>query len=135
MRTLAMVVAAATLLAAACGDKQDPTEVAVVGAYQLQTVDGQTLPIADLQQQSALVSGSLTLGAGGAFTVTSTYRMGTGGAAGDLTLSVSGTYRASGSSITFSPLDQGSGSTSFGGTVAGNTLTVTLNGSVMVYRR
>jgi hypothetical protein len=135
MRALAMVVTAATLLAAACGDRQGPTEASIAGTYELQTVDGKPLPVVDTQQQSALMSGALMLGGAGAFTVTNNYRMGPGGSAGDLTLSVSGTFRVSGQTITFSALDQGAGSVTFSGTVSGNTLTVTLNGSVMVYRR
>ena len=135
MRALAIMVAAATLAAAACGEKQGPTEAALAGTYQLQTVDGQPLPVVDVQQQSALISGSMTLGVTGAFTVTNTYRLGPGGSAGDLTRSASGTYRLSGSTIAFSALDEGSGSVTFSGTVSGNTVAVTLNGSVMVYGR
>jgi hypothetical protein len=128
----------ALTIAAACGcgkDTKEPTKGATtsaeVGIYALVSLNGSAVPasISEGGTQIAVISGTLTLGAGGTVRISTTFRISPGAA--PMTNEVSGNYSMQGNTLTFSYTNGGRNT----GTLDGNTLKMLNEGVVWLYQR
>ncbi len=127
---LAIVLA----FAAACGDSSGP-DAGHRGEYTLRSFDGDPLPATlfeDAQDYIRIDSGSLSLDADGSFTIVSTLSYRIEGDAGSETGALVGTYTRSGSTIVLTDTDGEVFTATYDGA---NQLTITDEGSVLVYRK
>ena len=108
-----------------------PTTGVEVGSYALISLNGGALPtsIPEGSTQIEVISGTLTLAAGGTVRTSTTYRSSAG--ATPVTNEVSGTYTVQGSTLSFS-YSNGGRTTA---TLNGNTLQMVNEGVVWLYQR
>lgn len=90
-------------LLAACGDDPLSPDISHVGVYQLQTVDGEELPVSFEEDGGVFTinSGSITLNANGTFAMTAQLEFTEEGETTSETTSLSGSYARSGANVTF----------------------------------
>lgn len=136
MRTRLFAGAAVSLVLgfAACSDLAGP-DTDEFGAYQLQTLNGLTLPTVVYQDASGvdeLISETFRIYTDHSYTDDYTLRV--SGNSGQRTISRSdvGTYQRYGKALQFV---DGNNGHSFDGEIDGTTLTITQNNNVYVYRR
>ncbi len=134
MRRLATVILG-TLAIAACSAAEPMTapDPSMAGTYQLKTMAGSTLPYAVLQQPGLdlkVTAESMTLDAAGAFTDITNYLRINNGVVDYPVDTLVGTWTAYQSNVTLVAKGQ-----KFGGTVVGNTLTLSDGVLVSVYSR
>jgi hypothetical protein len=126
--------AIALLVAAGCSSSTSPATTTVVGTYTLKTADGVNLPAPAKDPTGAVagtwLNGSATLNADNTYTSTLNYKE-TNGNPGSLP--GSGTYSSSGSTVTLTAA--GGGSVTNATFSGGNTLTSTVNGQTMVFKK
>jgi hypothetical protein len=121
---LRAVTLAGLLFVAACGDSVSPAELA--GTYALTAVDGRTLPRltwATVNCDVWLTGGTLTLEAGGSFTLAleeTTDCTRAGGQETNGTQLTTGSYALSGEALAFTTAPAGGEPGTFAGTVAGD---------------
>ena len=120
-----------------CSDDEDTTGPAadVAGTYQLQTVNGQALPVTLGTQGSVTIevtADEYVLRPDGTFSSTITFRHTDSGTVTTTTDSYEGSWQANGSTIRLNSVDVGLETAAFTG---GNTLTFTFGGSTLVYRK
>ena len=135
MRRRLLAVAAVSLVlgSLACGDLSGP-DTDFFGAYDLQTLNGNILPTIVYQDPSEvdeLMSETFKIYTDGSYTDDYTLRV--SGSSGQSTISRRdvGTYLKSGNTFQFR---DGNNGQSFDGEVDGETLTITQNNNVYVYR-
>ena len=140
MRRTASMVAVLTALAMIAGcrnDSQTGPTAAVAGTYQMKTMNGASLPY-------SIAAGSLTLqvtrdvlvlNADGSYVDSTTYQIPGANGASQISTSIErGTYKySSNGSITF--VDATAGGSTYRGSIAGTTLTESVNGATPVYER
>ncbi|MEP6992048.1 MAG: hypothetical protein ABJA80_14040 [bacterium] len=134
MRRLATVILG-TLAIAACSaaDQATAPDASMAGTYQLKTMAGSTLPYIVLQQPGLdlkVTAESMTLDAAGAFTDITSYLRINNGVVDYPVDTLVGTWSAYQSNVTLVAKGQ-----KFGGTVVGNTLTLSDGVLVSVYTR
>jgi len=117
-----LVLSLLSVLIVGCGDDTGPDD-ALLGTWQLQTVDGQPLP-ADLGEDGIVTAEVYTLREGGLFTMTTTFP--------SETIPDNGTYVVDGSTVTFTYASDGSTDVA---TVDGDTMSLDDIGHTFVYRR
>lgn len=131
----AFAAAAAFPLAGCGGDSgTGPDRASVVGTWNLQTVNGQPLPYVIAQQGAdkvELTRDSFTFSSS-TFTQTTDYRLTQGGQVTTGSDADAGRYTLNGDAVTVEFNSDGSSAT---GALAGNTITITDEGIVGVYRR
>ena len=128
----------ATAVFACGGDSTSPT-ASIAGSWNLQTVDGSSLPFILAQtggNKQELTGGVLTLSAAsssaGSYTITLTERVTVNGQVTTSSGSDAGTYSLNGTAVT---LTSNSGAGSFNGSWSGNSLTLTDLGVALVFGR
>ena len=118
----------------ACGgDSTSPSSVA--GTYNLQTIDGQSLPFVIFQDgadKNEVMSGFERLNSDGTFSQSMTFRLTEGGQVSTETETADGSWRQSESAIT---LTYGGSVGTLTGSLSGNTLTLVEQGLVLVFRK
>jgi hypothetical protein len=118
LRSLAFAATFATLAAAAACGGDSPSAPATAktpdGSYNLSTVNGKALPVAifaDTNYTYEVTSGTLVLTTDGKFSVVSTYRQTIPGNISTFVDSTGGTWLLSGTSVTFTNVDDQSTNT------------------------
>ncbi|HUF50854.1 MAG TPA: hypothetical protein VMN60_08485 [Longimicrobiales bacterium] len=132
MRVFRLLLTA--LVLTACSDSTGP-EATVVGSYSLRTINEQAPPVTiyqDSQGRVEITGGSVNLNADGTFTDRTDIRIVSGTTSLADTEIASGTYVHSGGTVQLRTSDGDVYSMSFSG---GNTLTQTIEGFVVVYRK
>ena len=135
MRRLVAVLIVAGIAAGgmwACGDSTDPDSIA--GTYNLQTVDGESLPIilgGGGDNMVELASAFERLNDDGTFLESSTFRLTEDGDVSTDVETSDGSWTQSGTAITFTYTGGGT----FTGSISGNTLTTTQQGFTLVFRK
>lgn len=133
MRFVRLVLTAAVF--AGCGGDSATGPGSITGTYELQTVDGDPLPYVVVQigaDRLEITGGRITLNADNTFSDRLEFRLVEDGETTDPDPeTVTGTYQASGSSVT---LTYPGGETSTV-TVSGGTLTQSVEGITFVYRK
>jgi hypothetical protein len=119
------------MLAFACSDSTSP-DVVIVGTWNLETVNGNPLPFTLPGTGEVVTAEAFTIQAAGRFTITTTFRVTSGGNVTSETIPDAGAYVVSGSTVTFTYDSDGSQDIA---TVSGNTFTLTDIGEVWTYRR
>jgi hypothetical protein len=136
-RSLVSVVAGVALLAA-CGDSTGPGGRAA-GTYHLETINGLPLPVVVVElgtYRAEVVEGGFVLRANNSFSGSLTIREIDAGEVTVTTLTCSGTYAASGNTITFRPgADPNCAEGEYTAAWDGNTITVDEGEFRAVYRR
>jgi hypothetical protein len=132
-RAAIAVAFAATAALAACGT-DSPTEPTVFGTYNAISLNGRAIPFSELDGGTTVtyVSAVLTLKADHTFTVTFNSTETIGAQTTPVSETTAGTFSVSGSTVTF--VDAVDSSTAVGA-LAGNTITVTSEGEVIVFRK
>ena len=135
-----IALATAALVATGCGGDSNAPDTSHVGTYALESVDGARLPITifdDSTMKVTLTQGSLALNANNSFLETVRLELITGGqAAPPETISCGGTYRRSGSTVTLTATQTADCDASTAtATLSGPVLTVTDQGTLLVFRR
>jgi hypothetical protein len=140
MRKLLPILLAFVLPLAACGDSTGPGEQRVDGTYTLAQVNGQAPPVTLFQSTDGrleITGGSLVLRSD--FSYQETIGLRAVPASGSPVTQdeiENGTYSVVGSSITFTvPASGGNPSFSYSGAISGNTITYTVEGFSLVYRK
>ena len=136
-RAVTTFFAASLCAAAACGSDSPaaPTLASVAGTWNLQTVNGVSLPLVLSQtstEKHELTALTFDATSTGTFTETDSYRDTVNGVVSTSSTGDSGTYTINGSSITFTFDSDGLSDT---GTISGNTLTIISQGIVLVLRK
>ncbi|MEX0908151.1 MAG: lipocalin family protein, partial [Gemmatimonadaceae bacterium] len=106
----------------------------IAGTYNLQTLDGQSLPVVVFDEPGfklEVVSGNFVLAANRTFTTNVVFRITADNEVSTEAESFSGTYTVSGSTVTFTYSDGDTDSA----TLAGDTLTFSDGGSTAVFRK
>jgi len=139
MRTLiATVYTVAAIALAGCGsdgaDTTNPKSSSPVGVWNLVTADGAPLPFAfqDRGVKYEIMSDQYVLSADGKFTETYQLRDTDGTIVGLENLTDTGTWKLTGTVFVITYADNGAQAT---GTFAGDTVTLTQLGALMVYKR
>ena len=127
-------LAVALMIAAVCGcgkGTTEPTTGGEIGTYVLVSLNGRAVPtsISEGSTQIEVISGTLTLGAGGTVQAGTTFRPSP--EAAPVTNEVSGTYSMQGNTLTFSYTNGGRNT----GTLNGNTLQMLNEGVVWLFQR
>ena len=138
---LVLLVAAAVGCGAAAAGADltlAPTDADVTGTFNLQTSNGQLLPVSFILKQAqvwSLVADQIILSADNTWVETSTFIVTdlTTGVKTNTQSVVSGTYSIASGKINF--IMTVGGNTAFAGSVTGNTLSLVLNGGRFVYSR
>jgi hypothetical protein len=128
-RALASVAIALALVA--CGDSTGPTEASIAGTYNLQSVNGLSVPLTVFQfgeDKLEITAGSLTLHANNTFSSQLTMRITEDGEVVTESDSATGTYTRNGNSLVFAADGE-----TITGTISGNTITVSDDGLVLVF--
>ncbi len=126
------------VVATGCGGSSaptTPTPASVAGTWNLQTINGQSLPFVIAQtgtNQEEIASDQLLVGSGGTFTETTVVKLTVNGQVSEETLGDAGSYSLNGTAVTFVFASDGSSGT---GTLTGNTLTVAEGGYSEVYKK
>lgn len=135
------VLGFALLSASACGDDATgSSNPSATGTYNLQTVNAKAPPTTLYQNEYERVDitgGTLVLRSDKSYTETVNYRVAiAGGPAQDDRFIENGTYVQNGTSIQFTvPASGGDPAFSYQATLNGNTLSYTLEGTALVYRK
>lgn len=123
----------------ACGSSSDsstgPAAIVVTGAWQLKTVNGTALPFGSTSGtvKTEITGDALSLNADGTWSEATNYRV-TQGVTVTTTIGASiGVYRSTNGAVQFTQTTPSS--STFNGTVSGNTLTVLLGAGTFVYQR
>ena len=128
--------AAAGLVLAACGGDHDPVspEQTIAGAYTLRTIDGAALPVTvNLEDATFTVTrATLSLKADRTYSQSITATVTLAGTTVTQTLPDAGTYTVNGTTVSFVSASDGSSGTA---AYANGTLTVSQEGTVLVYQR
>lgn len=133
-----MLFLAVLCLIAACGGGDSPTaptQVSVVGVWNLQSINGVPLPFVLAQtgaDKDELTSDVLTVAPGGTFTEIGTNRITRNGQVSTASESASGTYTLNGTAVVFRWNEGGGVGT---GSVSSNSLTVADAGVAFVFRK
>lgn len=133
-----MLFLAVLCLIAACGGGDSPTaptQVSVVGVWNLQSINGVPLPFVLAQtgaDKDELTSDVLTVAPGGTFTEIGTYRITRNAQVSTASESASGTYTLNGTAVVFRWNEGGGVGT---GSVSSNSLTVADAGVAFVFRK
>ena len=135
MRKIVLMLLALMLPLAACGDDSTgPGETNITGTYTLQTVGGSPLP-ATLDQRGAdrlqITAGRTTLNQDRTFSQSLTLRITQSGAVTTTEFPLNGTYTQNNNAIIFRYNDGEEAA----GSISGNTLTITDEGLVFVFRK
>ena len=140
IRSSLCALSAAALLAVGCGGDSTAPDLSHVGAYTMTSIDGQPLPLNISDDPTLIVTvqeGTLTLSRNNTFTQGTTVDVVFNGAIQPTqTFFCSGTYRRAGNNFTFATAasaDCDAGSAT--GTLAGTTLTVNDQGTLLEYHR
>jgi hypothetical protein len=136
MKTIARVLLLAMIPAfAACDDDGSGPELDVTGTYQLQTINGATLPFVLLQTGTTyrleVLSGEITLNSNGTFTEEATVREDDNGTITTETQTVTGTYTQLNNAVSLRDTD----GVTLTAAINGNTMTFIEDGVTLVYRR
>lgn len=134
MKRFASVLVAA-LLFTACSDDGTGPEASLAGTYTLRTVNGQNLPFTFFQAagyKAEILSDTYTVNANGTFSNTAQFRETEGTTVTTTSETYTGTWTQSGNAIVFKDNEGDSQTATFTG---GNTLTMTAEGLVAVYRK
>ena len=136
MRRFLVLCLALLLPVAACGDDDGSGPSAdVVGTFNLQTINGATVPAVVFQagaDRLEVVSGSITFNENRTFSAALTLREAVGGVANPPeTETDTGTYTVSGNTVQLTAAD----GTTATATISGNTLTSNQQGFTLVYRK
>jgi hypothetical protein len=129
MRTCYFALLVASLFLVACSQASKTTDP--TGTYTLISIDGHDLPYAPPQEgvnSPQVVSSTLTLNADGTFSMTISFRVGSGN---PISRDLSGTYTRDGSD--FKMQWKGAGVTT--GTFKGNTFTFNNEGALFAYQK
>ena len=131
-----LIACLALALFAGCGGDSvtGPSTDSVAGTWTLQTVNGGRLPFILAQSGADKVEGTsdvITVVSTGTFTQLTNFRTTLDGVATDDAIDDHGTWTLKGSALTLTFSDKSSGTA----TVSGNTLTVTDDGTTLVYTR
>lgn len=132
MRRLLLAIGAVSVIA--CGDSTGPGGDPV-GSWELETINDEQLPYTFFQFgtiRSEILSGRLIVRSDGTYENTSTTRDTDGSTVTTTTETFTGTWTASGGSLTLTDDEDGS---QINGSVSGNTLTFSEAGFEVVYRR
>jgi hypothetical protein len=138
MRTLLHILVVLILPLAACGDGTGPSRID--GTYTLVSLNTEALPATVFASNAGridVIGSTLVLRADLSYTETIDYRVVPAEAAAydDVTI-VNGVYTVTGTTISFVVLrDDGTRSSSYTGTVVGNTLTYSFGGDSYAYRK
>lgn len=133
---LSMLAAAVAVTTACGGDSSTGPGAGVAGTYSLQSVNSKALPFTfyeDGTQKIDVLSDSYTLSAAGTYTNQTVVRTAVGGTASNETIPSNGTYTQSGNSVTLT--DSADPTDKVTGTVSGSTLTINVQGLVLLYSR
>lgn len=117
-----------------CSSPSEP-HAGIEGVYSLQTINGSSLPylIAQIGADKDEITGSsLTIAAGGSFTLTISVRHTRNGVTTTESPSGVGTWSQTGSAVTLTP---STGSGALTGSMSGNTLTIVDEKATWVYRK
>lgn len=131
MRRLLLTLAAFAL---GCGDSSGPNVASAVGTWNLQTVNGQGMPLTILSTTGyrlELVSDVYEVRPNGTFTETLTIRETEGSAVTTTSESETGTWVQNNAAITITYSD-GSVETA---AISGDVITANIDGAVYIYRR
>ena len=133
-----LALLAAVLPLSACGDGTGPSAVDVTGTYTLQTANGASLPATvyeDSDFKFEVLSGSLILTSDKRYREPVSFRFTEKASNQVFTASEedTGTYTVSGSNITFKSADPDVGT--YAGTVNNGTISYTVEGINLVYRK
>lgn len=125
----------AIVVAIACGDATGPTPQSVSGTWNLQSVNGGSLPYTVLMTGSVtdqVTAGLLIVEPDRTFSYATTFRSTANGQSTTLTATDSGTYSLSGDSVSF--LFRGDGTTG-SGLLNGDTVSLNAEGFSLVYTK
>ncbi len=131
MRPVALTVALAVSLLTGCGDATGSE--AIAANYTLQTINGQNLPFVLAQvvvDKVEVTAGSVRLNSDNTFSTSVTVATTESGATTSETTTVTGTYTLNGTTLTFTSEED-----TFGGSITGNTLTISDEGVTFVYQK
>ena len=131
-----LIACLALALFAGCGGDSvtGPTAESVSGTWTLQTINGAHLPFIIAQSGAdkiEVTSDVITVVSGGTFTQLTQFRTTVDGVATDDATDDHGTWKLKGTALTFTFSDNTSGTA----TVSENTLTVTDEGTTLVYTK
>jgi hypothetical protein len=131
MRRLALVLAMVLpVTLGGCGDSTSPESVA--GTYELQSIDGDPLPVST--SEGDVRSGFVRLNANGTFQASHTYDLPTSGTMRAIT--INGAYTRTGSNVVLSFIDlDGGGVTTANATWTGDQLTIAADPGIWLYVR
>jgi hypothetical protein len=131
------VMVLALLAVAACGGATEPTQINVVGSYQLKSVAGVALPAPVSPpagyNTATVTAGTLTLNADGTWSTTATFRLVATNATTTTQAAAIGIYSAVNGAVSFTTTTGITGN--FSGNVNGNTLTVLQGPTATIYQR
>ncbi|MEX2154589.1 MAG: hypothetical protein WD825_14705 [Gemmatimonadaceae bacterium] len=133
MRRFALAVALSALaFTGSCKESTAPPR-GLAGIYELMTVDGEPLPVVlfdDAEGTEEMLSGHVDLFSNGTFSDITRIRTTVNGSTTEEDVAAEGTYRLSGSTVTF---DAPSGAYTM--ELDGTTLTQDWNGFILVYQK
>ena len=135
-----LALATAALVATGCGGDSNAPNTSHVGSYALESVDGARLPITIYEDSTfklTLTRGALALNANNSFVETVRVEViANGQAAQSENISCGGSYRRNGSTVTMTVTATADcDAATVTGTLSGNVLTVSDQGTVLVFRR
>lgn len=136
MKRLALALSVAFVLAGCSDSPTGPTQVSVVGTWNLKTVNGAPPPFITAQtgqDKTEIMGNVLTFLADGVFTQVTTVRSTLNGAVTTQTFSNTGPYTVNGAAVTYAV--NGFSGPPFTGFVSGSTLTVTDSTGSAVYQK
>lgn len=119
----------------ACGGETTAPAATIAGTWNLQTINGTTMPFVIAQtgaNKDELLSDMLVVSGTGSFTQTTTLRSTRNGAASTQSIADAGSYSLNGSAVSFRWNSDNSTGT---GSWTGNTLTMAADGFAVVYTR
>ena len=135
-----IILASAALAATGCSNDSNAPNTSHVGSYGLESVDGARLPVTVYEDSTfkvTLTQGALALNANNSFVESVKLDLMVNGRAGPPeNLSCGGSYQRSGSTVTLTVTGTADcDAATVTGTLSGNVLTVSDQGSVLVFRR
>lgn len=130
----------AVITTVACGSDSStgPAETSIAGTYALKTVNSTPLPYTMPDDGSGsgtivILADSYTLAADGTYTGVTRVRLTSGGTSNDTDVPNSGKYVRSGNSVTLT--DSSDPTDKVTGSIGGGTLTISVDGFVLVYQQ
>ncbi len=135
-----IILASAVLAATGCSSDSNAPNTSHVGSYALESVDGARLPATVYEDSTfkvTLTQGALALNANNSFVNSVRLDLIVNGQAGPPeNISCGGSYRLSGSTVTLTATATADcDAATVTGTLSGNVLTISDQGTVAVYRR